>query len=638
MKFIRDVMIPMPDGVRIAANLWLPDKGKFPALLTYLPYTKEIIGTSGDNKFAERFAEDGYAVVLADFRGTGNSEGINTAFVDPQEREDGYHIIEWIAAQEWCDGNVGMWGISYGGIVTMATASVRPPHLKAIVPISGTFDNFDYHLQPHGTQGLLIADMDLGAHMAARNLMPPILEDAEGKWLEKWQARLENNKPWILDWHGEAPEADWWQKRVIPIEQINVPTFTISGWRDIYNGVMFDVYNRVDAPSRVLMGDWKHIIPEEGYKEMRRWWDRWLKGIENGIENEPPVQIYIQGAKEWRAENEWPIARTEYQRFYLDEANTLSGSTPAADASDQYEYNPCVGAAYIAYNESRDWIPIPDDQSADDMLSLAYTSTPFDEATEITGTPIAHIFLSADAPETNLVAKLCCVKPNGKSVVLSEGRASTSRASAHDEPKPLAPDEVREIVVPLRPTAFLLQPGERLRLSLSGADFSEIWPTPQPYSMNVYRGGEYSSYCEVPVVPAPTSLLPQPALAQPPRASPRGDGKSDVVHYDVATGDVSYESRNEFTVEVEKGTSVRFCHYVVAPVEKQDPQRAGFTSRTEYFVQRPSGTLKTEVTITASHEEIHVSAVAQRDGQSCFQREWRKPAGRTHSLPLSDTD
>lgn len=206
MKSIRDVMIPMLDGVHLAADIWLPEEpGQYPALLTYLPYTKDLWG---GNFYGDYFDGRGYALVLADFRGTGNSEGVNPSFVDPQEREDGYHIVEWLAAQDWCDGNVGVWGISYGGITAMSIASTQPPHLKAIIPISGTFDNFDTLLQPRGTQGMLITDMDLGAHMAARNLMPPLLQDEEGRWLEKWRARLESNTPWILDWHGEQPAPD----------------------------------------------------------------------------------------------------------------------------------------------------------------------------------------------------------------------------------------------------------------------------------------------------------------------------------------------------------------------------------------------------------------------------------------------
>ena len=431
IRVVKDVRIPMPDGVHLAANLFMPDgDGRYPGLFSFTPYHKDGRGGLDQEAHHRYFASRGYACMQVDFRGTGNSEGVNPHPMDPQERQDGHDVVEWLAAQPWCTGSVGVWGISYGGITALSIASTRPRHLRAIVPIHATIDNREWLFRPHGCQGLLLCDVDWGTRMAAANLTPPFFADPEGAWLRLWRERLEKNSPWFMHWHGDPPEPDYWLRRRIPYEQIDVPTFGICGWYDAYTAPTFLVYEAVTAPKRVLIGPWKHALPDlspdrpiGGAHEMLRWWDRWLKGIQNGVDKEPPVAIYVLGAETWRHERRWPIERTTSSRFYLDADRGLSPH-PGDDlaAPDEYVYDARVGAGSIGYNGHRKWLPLPGDQSADDHRSLMYTTAPLEDPIEITGAPVARIWLSATSVETSVVVKLCGKFRSWRGYILKKGR------------------------------------------------------------------------------------------------------------------------------------------------------------------------------------------------------------------------
>ena len=421
VKAIRDVMIPMRDGTRLAASLYMPeDGGRYPGIFSFYPYLKDG-GLGIDHEPHNRhFASRGYAVMQVDFRGTGASEGRNPHPFDLQERQDGHDVVEWMAAQPWCTGAVGVWGISYGGITSLSIASTRPPHLKAIIPIHATFDNYEWLLRTHGCRGLLLADADWGTRMAASNLLPPVIADPDGRWAALWRDRLTDSPPWFMDWHGEPPNPTFWTERPIPLSQINVPTFAICGWYDAYTAPAFRVFEQVDAPARVLIGPWKHALPDlsprspiGGLDEMVRWWDRWLKDIPNGVDDEPPVAIFVQGPDEWRYEKEWPIARSRTQRMHMSGDGTLSSNRPEEAADLPYRYDPRVGLGSTGHNGHRLHLEVPTDQSGDDHASLAFTSAPIDDELEITGEPVVTVLLSAGVDDMTLVAKLCIVDQRG---------------------------------------------------------------------------------------------------------------------------------------------------------------------------------------------------------------------------------
>jgi len=636
VKLIRDVVIPMPDGIRLAGNLYLPDEpGRYPGLLSFTPYLKDGFGGQSHAPVHRHFAGRGYAVMQVDFRGTGSSEGVNPHPFDVQEREDGHQIVEWMAVQPWCSGAVGIWGTSYGGITSLSIASTRPPHLRAIVPIHATVDNYEWLHRTHGCRGLLLGDVDWGTRMAVSNLLPPVRQDEEGRWTRLWAQRLDANKPWFLDWHGDPPDPDFWLRRRIPYERIEVPTFGICGWYDAYTAPTFTVFEAVRAPKRVLIGPWKHVLPDlspmspiGGVHEMDRWWDRWLKGIENGVEAEPPVTIFVMGDDEWRHETDWPIARTERKKLHLQDRRGLSGAPTSAAGADRYEYDARVGTGAIGYNGHRLDLPIPIDQAADDHLSLAYTGEPLASDLEITGAPIAHLTVSATTDELTLVAKLCVVAPDGSSRMISQGNANPARTGAHAAKRPLTGEERRTVEVPMHPTSTVVRTGERLRLCLAGADFPELWPTPRRYTMAIHRGGIDDSWVDVPTVPAWAEPLPVPAL-QPARAdlrAPDATGNVDlhVVHHQLGTRVAGFETRRTLRQFVDEATILTSDHHAEVTTDAEQPWTTNLRADSRFELIRPVGAVTARVQSLLTPFAIRATAEIDVDGQPFFRRRWSK--------------
>ena len=300
VKVKYDVRVPMSDGVTLAGNLYLPDAdGPFPAILTYIPYLKDGFGgLGGMDGYQRQFASRGYAVMQLDFRGVGSSDGTNPYPFDPRERIDAHEAVEWIANQPWCSGPVGMWGVSYGGITAIATATTHPPNLKAIIPVHATDDNWNSLFEHRGSRLMLLADPHWGPMMTANNLLPPLRSDGTPDWIERWYERLEGNTPWHLTWHGEHPTSEYWEKQKADPTLVEIPMFAICGWQDAYPEDMFRIYEAVKAPKRVLFGPWKHTYPDQApvepidyVREMDKWWDRWLKEVPNDVEFDPPVTL-----------------------------------------------------------------------------------------------------------------------------------------------------------------------------------------------------------------------------------------------------------------------------------------------------------------------------------------------------------
>ncbi|HSR57555.1 MAG TPA: CocE/NonD family hydrolase [Candidatus Binataceae bacterium] len=315
----RNLLIPLSDGAELSADLYRPaGAGPFPALLSFYPYHKDdMIGgmLEGPRRY---FAERGYAHLLIDFRGLGGSSGIAWDAMDRREGVDGAQAVEWIARQKWCDGNVGMWGLSYGGISSLKVAAENPPHLKAIVPIQGSADIYRDYIAPGGCRSCLGSYGAWGSFMLAMNLMPPTNTDAQGRWYRLWLERLERGTPYVLPWMDHPDYDEYWSAKGVDPAKITTPTFIIGGWRDIFPEGMPALYPHLKGPKKLLMGPWMHGLPDTSPFDaidflpmIKRWFDHWLRGEKNGVAEEPPVTINVQNAKVWRHEREWPIARDD---------------------------------------------------------------------------------------------------------------------------------------------------------------------------------------------------------------------------------------------------------------------------------------------------------------------------------------
>jgi predicted acyl esterase len=470
--------------------------------------------------------------------------------------------------------------------------------------------------------------------MAAMNLLPPVRDEGRDE-RELWDARLEANRPWFLDWHGETADDSFWTSRKIAYDSITVPTFGICGWYDAYTEPTLEVFRAVQGPRRVLVGPWKHalpdvspLVPTGGIHEMDRWWDRWLKDVPNGVDDEPPITIYVMGEETWRHETEWPPARTERRRLFTARGHQLAAEPDPNAGSDTYPYDARVGIGSIGYNGHRTELPIPDDQSADDHRSLAYTGAPLPEPLELTGAPRASLLVSADAAECMVVVKLCAVAPTGRSRVISQGNANPSRHDAHAQLRPLSEGELRRVTIPMHPTSTRLEAGERLRLCIAGADFPELWPTPELYTLSLHRGAD-GSWIELPVVPSPAEPLPRPQLGPPvidlnPAPSLVTSVREDVVHEHLGARVVAFETRRRTTDQIDSNTTLSGTHHAIVSTDADRPWATNLRVESSFEVVRRLGVVRVRVESILDWFTVQAQAQVTLDGQTVFQRTWRK--------------
>ena len=260
-----DLEIPLADGTRLSGDLYLPDgHAPGPVLVSYYPYrTDDIIGSLFEHT-RMGLGRRGYPTLFVDMAGTGASEGsYGESFDLPREGRDCAEIIEWAARQDWCDGTVGAWGVSYGGMTALAAAACRPPHLRAIAAVYATTDMYRDTIAPGGSPAML-GRYAWAAHMVALGLCPPTRQDPGGRWERIWRQRLQRlgtGQPHALTWQAHPDRDDYWQARVVDASAIDVPTMLIGGWADAYADAILRAHAQVGGPKRLIMGPWMHVLP-----------------------------------------------------------------------------------------------------------------------------------------------------------------------------------------------------------------------------------------------------------------------------------------------------------------------------------------------------------------------------------------
>lgn len=635
----RNLLIPLSDGAQLAADLYMPDApGQYPALVSFYPYHKDDLIAALFEYPRRYFAERGYACLLVDFRGLGNSSGVVWDAMDPHEATDGAEMVEWAARQSWCDGNVGMWGMSYGGITSFKTAAEQPPHLKAIVPIMGSLDIYHDFLYPGGCLNCLGAFGAWGSFMIAMNLMPPMHQDPEGRWYQLWKERLENcAPPYVFPWLDHPAYDEYWQSKAIPAEKIQVPTFLIGGWRDIFPEGMVCPYERISAPRKLLVGPWMHTLPDvspfakvDYLDEMLRWWDYWLKGRQNGILDEPPVTLFVQNSDVWKHERAWPIARTQERTLFFSSGWTLTEKPPRYEESVTYHADPTVGAMAGLWDPTAIGLGLPLDQGPDDVRSLTYTSEPLPQDLEITGSPEATLYLALeDGDDVNLVVKLCDVAPDGRSALITTGWLKASHHASHAQPAALPLGAIFEFHVSLWATSYQVPRGHCLRVSVACADFPRIWPTRTNPTIRMFLGGSRSSCLRFPaippaVIPGPEVRAPDPTVNRAPLAvdfTPRWK-----IERDLATDTVTVTTgeRPVLLTPTREGR-VDLNHTAKASVSAARPDAAKVEGETTVTLQTPSGgevVVETRSWVTLNG--MTLSGRVTVDGREFFNKEWKK--------------
>lgn len=551
------VNVTMRDGVKLAATIFRPDaEGRFPVILTITPYSSFPTTKEGLDRI-KFFVKRGYAFISVDCRGKNDSEG-GYFYPVVDEAKDGYDTIEWAGTQPWSSGKVGTYGGSYTGWNQWFPAILRPPHLKTMVSfvtppdpwyftpyLNGTLNLYGACWIPcvEGRKNRLLMEYDdITKILKHRPLIT--LDEAFG-----WKSRF-----W-KDWITHSTYDDYWRKQSYQdkFHEIEVPVLHVTGWYDDngnlgnhWNFIGMKEHGRTETArkgQKLVVGPWTHDVNKStkihGFdfgkeavidmeKLLLRWYDHWLKGIDTGIMDEPPVSIFIMGENKWRQENEWSLARTEYVNFYLHSSGransllgdgTLSENSPGEEPSDKFTYDPDNPVPMIIYDPSSLIEAVdpggPDDQRPaerrDDVL--VYTSDVMERDLEVTGPVKAVLYASSTARDTDFTAKLVDVFPNGYAMKLVDGVIRARFRESYEKPTLIDPGKIYKYIIDLWYTSNLFKKGHRIRVEISSSHFPKSDPNPNtgnPFGMDsevkvaqqtVYHNSEHPSHIVLPVIP-----------------------------------------------------------------------------------------------------------------------------------------
>jgi putative CocE/NonD family hydrolase len=538
---IENIWIPMADGARLAARLWLPRSARddpVPAILEYLPYRKRDFMRARDEPMHRYYALSGYASLRVDLRGSGDSDGVLTDEYSALEHQDAVAIIAWIAAQPWCSGAVGMTGISWGGFNALQVAALRPPELKAIITLCAADDR--YADDAHYKGGCLLNEnMQWGSILTLYNALPPDPAIVGERWRDMWRGRIEALDPFPAVWMGHPWRDDYWRHGSVSEDYsaIDCAVYVIGGWADGYTNAVCRLITNLDCPRKGLIGPWAHAFPHDavpgpeiGYlQEAVRWWDHWLKGIDTGIMDEPILRAWIQESVSpqpqyelrpgrWIAEVEWPSPHIETRRLHLAWGHLAEKPGPEDEVSFSSPHTLGVRAGewcgFGAEGEA------PRDQRADDGGSLVFDSDALDETIDLFGTPVLELEVMTDRPVAFLVARLCDVFPDGASSRISYGVLNLCHRDGHEAPERLEPGKWYRLRLTLDDLGQTVPAGHRLRLGLSSGYWPMIWPAPEPVTLTVRTG---KGTLELPVRPpraADAKLRPFKEPARAPGTRP----------------------------------------------------------------------------------------------------------------------
>ncbi|MBI4194446.1 MAG: CocE/NonD family hydrolase [Betaproteobacteria bacterium] len=564
-----DCWIPMPDGCRLAAKLWLPDiaaKQRVPAIIEVLPYRKRDIYAPRDAMHHRYFSGHGYACMRVDIRGSGDSDGHQGVFAMQQEQDDTLAVLKWIAAQPWSDGQVAMFGISWGGFQAIQTAYRAPKELKAIVACSFAPDRYVYS-QVFRSGCVLLRSIRWSTQMFGYKSRPPDPLLVGERWREMWLERLEHDAPQIISALQHQNYSDYWRSRAIDFDRIKCAVYAVSGWADgAYVSAVGEALSRLKVPAKGLIGPWGHRFPYLGVpgpaigflQETLRWFDHWMrgKGDGGGIMKEPvltawmaqavPAKYYYpESPGRWVAEPAWPSPRIKPKRFVLNaggslgdraaRAGKISARSPQTLGLDCGELMP-----WFQHGASPE---MPGDQRADDGKSVCFDSAPLAKTVEILGTPVATLSLSVDRPVAFICVRLCDVAPDGASTRVTYGAFNLTHINGADKPVRLTPGRRYVVRVPLVDTGYSFVKGHRIRVAVSTTYWPLIWPSPEPVTLTLHTG---ASTLDLPVRPPrreDAKIKFKPAEAAEPfkRTTLEPGGRNRVIRSDLGKGETVVE-------------------------------------------------------------------------------------------------
>ncbi len=627
-----DYGITLSDSTRLSTRLWKPvdaaDK-PVPAILEFLPYRKRDGTTARDALTHPYFAQRGYACARVDMRGNGDSYGLMEDEYSQQELDDAVEVIQYLAAQPWCNGSVGMMGISWGGFNSLQVAAMTPPELKAIITLCTTVDRYADDIHYKGGC-LLNENLGWGATMWSYSSRAP--DPALRKnWREMWLDRLENEPFLPTTWLRHQSRDEYWKHGSVceDFGAIKAKVLVVGGWGDGYKNTASNIVENIEG-SKGIMGPWVHKYPHFAVPEPRigflqealRWWDKWLKGIETGVEDDPDLRLYqMDGVRPqtWYTERagRW-IAQTperagqqgrplvEYflnndglqdQRGPLD----VNVSSPQDCGADSGEY--C--AIWLGPE-------MPGDQRRDDALSATWDSDALSADMQITGAPKITLTLSSDRPTAQIAVRLNHIHPDGASTRITYGVLNLCHRDGHEVSDLLPVNEAVTAALKLDQCAYTVPAGHRLRISISNSYWPLLWPSPQATSLNIQEGN-----LEIPLVNEVAGHIvsfPPPEAADPWQTETIREGRnSRRQETDLNTGIVHLHIVDDFgkVSDVEHGLingSIAREHWQIHP---NDPLSARGTCHWSDEIERDDIKLRTEASCEMWSDSDHFYLTAK---------------------------
>ena len=650
---IREVMIPMPDGIQLAADLYMPTDiptdDHLPVLLEYLPYRKD---ESRGYKYPNYsyFVARGYIVARVDIRGTGNSEGhvIPYEYSDI-ELDDGEIVIDWLSKQDWSNGNVGMFGISWGGFNSIQMAVRHPPALKAFIALMATESL--YQEDVHYIDGIMHTDSWMMSNDLFNSLpgAPDFLLDND------WLVNRFDVEPSVFIYMRHQRDGPFWDRAssLDKYDQITVPGFYIGGWYDGYRDALPRMLENVKAPVKAMIGPWDHDLPHNAWhkpqiewrNEAVRWFDQWLKGIDTGILDEPRFAVYVRDwhppesnieniPGHWRWEDEWPIKRTELLTYYAGPKHGLS-LNPTEAATHNLIYKPSVGLA--GGGPVMWWGSVAPDQQSMDDYSLVYDSQPLSEPLEILGFPKAIMNVSANTSRANWIVRISDISPDGRVTQVGGAAFNGTHRNSAREPDDLIPGEIFPLEIDMHFTSWVFPKGHIIRFAVNNAMWPMLWPTPYPMTTSLSIGEPSGARLILPLIPSVVRQLPKfkqptidpslPGFGTIEGGNITGYAEITSIEHDKDTGD-AYGIATNSTSYIYPWGIEHFEELLEHRTSDTDPSQTSVTGHyaIENVLQDRTIRLEQDVVFKSDLKNFHMNFIrrCKVDGETVHEKQWNE--------------
>jgi predicted acyl esterase len=632
-----------PDGCRLAARLWRPETADpVPVILEAVPYRKGDGTAAGDQSQNAYLAGHGFACLRLDLRGSGDSDGLLDDEYTVQEQDDVEFVIGWLAAQPWCNGSVGMTGVSWGGFACVQAAARTPPALKAIAPLHFTDDRYADDVHYRGGCVLGLDMLQWAVAMEAYRAQPPDPDLVGEEWRARWRERLDGHEPFILPWLSHQRRDAYWRvgSACEHHERITCDVFAIGGWADGYRDAVLRMLEHAPGRSRGLIGPWGHTSPESGkpgpeigfLQELVRFFGASLRGDDNGFWDEPQLIAFIQAATppatscatragHWVAEASWPSPEVRMEALDLPEGPPRALRGLQLCGLDAGVWCGDGGPA-----------DLPGDQRADDGASLCW-DWPVETPVELLGHVVAELELEADRPAALAAVRLCDVAPDGASALIAREVFNLTHREGHDRVVAVVPGERMRVRIPLMSTGYALPAGHVLRLAVSPTYWPWAWPSPEAVTLTVHGGR-----VELPVRTGEGAPpLPQwgPAEAAAPLESEslHAGRTGRTLTRDLATAatELAFDWIDHRTRHKASGTVLGERNMARYRIAEGDPLSAEVECATTVELERADWAIRTEITarMTCTREAFIVTTTLDAyDGtRRSHARRW------THEIP-----